>query len=247
MSSKAYNSTVAARTRAAAQILETPDLLAKFIEAGGLERDLTGIRDSGLEAEAAYIGRSAAKAEGKGATASVWRTFAEVQKEYKSIMRVVSTITAEAVRNEEPPELIAKLKGILANETEVSVSVVEEKDEAGNIEVKRKVKKSDAQEAIRMEISKDSDSLLSFSDILPRLDERRVTGERLSTLKSRADALAGMLADRAATKGDGKTLTQTTYDAVSLQRDIWSGVYRILASVGQRDERMRSLLKDARR
>ena len=144
MSSEAYNSTIAARTRAAAQILETPDLLAKFIEAGG----------------------------------------------------------AEAVRNGEPPELIAKLKGILANETEVSVSVVEEKDEAGNIEVKRKVKKSDAQEAIRMEIAKDSDALLSFSDILPRLDERRVTAERLSTLKSRADSLAGMLADRATAKND---------------------------------------------
>jgi hypothetical protein len=35
MSEKGYNSTVAARTRAAGQILETPDLLSKFVELGG--------------------------------------------------------------------------------------------------------------------------------------------------------------------------------------------------------------------
>lgn len=94
MSAKAYNSVVAARTRAAVQIMDTPDLFSKFTEMGGLGRDLTGIRDAGLEAEAAYMGRSALKSEGKGATANIWLSFAEAQKEYKSIMNVVSSVTA---------------------------------------------------------------------------------------------------------------------------------------------------------
>ena len=247
MSAKAYNSTVAARTRAAAQILESPELLNGFLEMGGLDRDLIGIRDAGLEAEAAYIGRSAVKFEGKGATKNVWMSFAEVQKEYKSLMNVVNIVTTEAIRNNEPPEIVTRLKGILANETQVTVSVIEKTDKDGNSETKRKVKKSDAQEAIRTEISKDTAQLLSFTEIHPKLSERRVSVERISALKQKTDDLAGLLAERASAKGEGKSSTQVTYDAVSRQREIWAGAYRILSALGHKDERVRSMLKEAKR
>ncbi|MBN2527633.1 MAG: hypothetical protein JXR76_14665 [Deltaproteobacteria bacterium] len=247
MSAKAYNSTVAARTRAAMQILESPELLEGFVEMGGLDRDLVGIRDAGLEAEAAYIGRSAAKSEGKGATANVWMSFAEVQKEYKSLMNVVNIVTSEAIRNSEPPEIVTRLKGILANETQVTVSVVEEKKKDGISETKRKVKKSDAQEAIRTEIAKDAAQLLTFTEIHPKLAERRVSLDRIRALKQKTDELAGLLAERASAKGEGKSSTKVTHDAVSRQREMWAGAYRILAALGRRDERVRSMLKDAKR
>jgi hypothetical protein len=247
MSEKSYNSTVAARTRAAGQILETLDLLSKFQELGGLERDLIGIRNAGLESEAAHISRSVVKSEGKGATANVWLEFAAAQKEYKSVMDVLSAVTFEAIRNGESPDLIARLEGILADETAVTVSVVDEKDKEGTPKKKKKVSKSAAQEAIRAEIAKDAGALVSFTEIHPKLAERRVSLDRLNALKQKADGLSGLLADRSSVKGEGKSSTQSTHDAVALQRSIWGGTYRILSALGRKDERVRALLKDARR
>jgi hypothetical protein len=219
--------------------------LSKFLELGGLERDLTGIRDAGLESEASHISRSVVKSAGKGATANVWLEFAAVQKEYRSVMDVVNTVTFEAIRNGESPDMVAKLEGILADETAVTVSVVEDKDKDGTPKKKKKVSKSEAQEAIRAEITKDAGALVSFTEVHPKLTERRVTLERLNALKQRADALSGLLADRESVKGEGKASTKTTYDSVEKQRHIWRGTYRILAALGRKDERVRALLKNA--
>jgi hypothetical protein len=206
---------------------------------------LIGIRDAGLESEAFHINRSVVKSEGKGATANVGLEFAAVQKEYKSVMDVVSAVTFEAIRNNESPDLIAKLEGILSDETAVTVSVVEEKDKDGKTEKKKKVSKSEALEAIRAEIAKDASALVSFTEIHPKLIERRVTVERLNALKQRADGLSGLLADHESVKSEGKASTKTTYDAVEKQRVIWRGTYRILAALGRKDQRVRALLKDA--
>ena len=68
MPAKAFNAKVAARTRAAAQILGTPDLLTKYEKVGGLRRDLEAIAKAGMDAEAANLGQSRAKASGRAAT-----------------------------------------------------------------------------------------------------------------------------------------------------------------------------------
>ncbi len=245
MSEKAYNATVAARARAAGQILETPDLLSKFEEQGGLSRDLIGIRDSGLSAEAAHLGQSMTKSAGSGAVDKVWLEFAALQKEYKSVMGVVHAVHGEAARDGASTDFLAKLAGILADETQVTVSVVEEKDAEGNSEKKKKVKKSEAQEAIRAEIAKDAGALIGFTDAHERLTERRVTVDRLGALKQSADGLAGLLAERESAKGEGKSSTKNAHEAVALQSRIWQGTYRIFAALGRKDERVRALLKDA--
>jgi hypothetical protein len=63
MSVKAFNSKVAARTRAAVQIMEkTPDLLSKYEKTGGLRRDLEAVAKAGTEAEAVEKQENAWKA-----------------------------------------------------------------------------------------------------------------------------------------------------------------------------------------
>ena len=71
-----FNSVVAARTRAANQILSTPDLVAKYVALGGLSRDLETIRKAGLEAEAANLGQSQSHSAGKSATVDILASFA---------------------------------------------------------------------------------------------------------------------------------------------------------------------------
>jgi hypothetical protein len=78
MSAKAFNSKVAARTRVAVQITETPDLLTKYEKVGGLRRDLEAIAKTGAEAEAANLGQSQARASGRAAT-EIHRPLAERQ------------------------------------------------------------------------------------------------------------------------------------------------------------------------
>ncbi len=153
-----FNSTVAARTRAAIQILETPDLLTKYDELGGLQRDLVAIRDAGLEAEAANLSQSQAKSTGKGATIDVLAGFASLQKEYSSVMAVLQAVRAELYRTGAPADLVAKMDGIIRNEAQVTVKIWEEEGEK-----KRKVSKSQSQEALRAEVSKDAGSLLDLT------------------------------------------------------------------------------------
>src|SRR5262249_27876827 len=72
---------IAARTRAAQQILDTSDLLSLYESVGGLVADLHAIRDAGLAAEAQALAQSSAKSAGEAATLEVLTAFAALQKE----------------------------------------------------------------------------------------------------------------------------------------------------------------------
>jgi hypothetical protein len=241
MAKTGFNSVVAARTRAADQILGTADLVDKFEQLGGLQRDLLLIRDAGREAEAANLGQSQAKSGGKVATVDVLSRFADLQREYSAVMAVVNAVCAELVRTGADPDLIVRVKDILRNEAPLTVKTVEIEGEK-----KRKTTRSKAQEALRAEIAKDAGAILELSPIHPRLAERKVPVERLAALRDAAEELAGLLGSRTAAQGAAKTATQDERDAVARQRDAWGAAYRLLASLAGRDERVRSLLAQAK-
>jgi hypothetical protein len=88
MSDRGFNPVVAARTRTAVEIRDNPKLLHKLIEVGGLPRDLDGIIQTGIAAEAADLAQSRIKSSGKVATLGVSSRFAALQKEYSSVMGV---------------------------------------------------------------------------------------------------------------------------------------------------------------
>jgi hypothetical protein len=247
MAKTGFNSIVAARTRAARQILETPDLLAKFIALGGLSRDLETIIRFGEGAEAASLGQSQSVSLGKSATVSILSAFAALQREYSSVMAVVSAVKTEKELMGGESELVAKLEQILVNEAELSVKItVEKTDEEGEGKKKRTVRRSAGQEALRAEIAKDAAALIALDEAEAALSERMVTKERLTALRNAADSLAGLLAKRSTVKGAAKTATKSEYDSSALQRKVWGGTYRILNALGQKDERVRSLLKEAK-
>lgn len=241
MTKLAYNSTVAARTRTAEQILGCADLVAGYEELGGLRLDLEEIRDAGLAAEAANLGQSQARSVGKGATLDVLARFASAQKEYSAVMAVLQAARADLVRQGAPEALIAKVDDIIRNEAQVTVRTVEV--EGGT---KRKVAKSLSQEALRAEMAKDAGALLDLAELHPVLAARKVTAGRLAALRAAAEELSGLLGARAVAKGEARAATQVEQDAVARQRRAWGSSYRLLHALGARDERVRSLLAQAR-
>ena len=98
---------------------------------------------------------------------------------------------------------------------------------------------------MRAEIAKDAGALLGFTEIHPQLAARRVDQPRLDALAKAAADLAGALAVKTASKGARKTATQAEQDAVKEQGAQWAASYRLFAALGQQDERVRSLLKEA--
>ena len=168
MSERGFNSVVAARTRAAREILESPDLLDKYREVGGLPRDLEGIVQAGEMAEAANLGQSQTKSKGKVATARVLAQFLALKNEYSVVMGVVSRVRAELAESGDSPELVTRLDSIIVNEAQVSVTVTA--DETGA--KKRKVSRSVSQEALRAEIAKDAAALL---ELVRRFDPEQWT------------------------------------------------------------------------
>jgi hypothetical protein len=243
MAGRGFNSLVAARTRAATQIVEIADLLDKYQALGGLARDLEAIRQAGLEAEAANLEQSQSKAAGKGAGVEVMTHFAELQKEYAAVMAIVTAVRADLARNNASADLITRLDGIIANEAQLSVKVYV--DDGG--EKKRRARKSVSQEALRAEIAKDAAALLELSELETALGERRVDRSRLDALRQSAENLSGLLATRAAKKGAAKAATKAEREAAARQSELWSASYRLLRALANQDERVRSLLSEAAR
>jgi len=241
MTRYAFDATVAARTRAAKQILESSELLAKYVALGGLPRDLEAVRDKGVLAEAANLGQSESKSEGKVATVDVLASFASLQKEYSAVMAVVQAVRGELVRGGGADELVTRLDDILANEAPLTVKTTI----ADGGEKARKATRAMSQEALRAEIAKDAGAILALPAVHGALAERRVGTDRLSSLMAAAEELSGKLAARASAKGAGKTATQIEREAISVQRAVWGGSYRILAMLGAEDTRVRSLLGEA--
>jgi hypothetical protein len=242
MSGHAFDTTVAARTTASTQILDTQELLQGFVTLGGLARDLTGIKSTGELAAAAHLGRSLAGAAGKGATVEVLVRFSEVQTEYTGVMAVLQAVHAELTRNGSAASLLAKIQGILDNEVQTTATTFEVEGKK-----KRKVSKSGARKAILTEIEKDAAAMKALTEIHPALAERLVTPARLEALRAGAEEVSGLMGRRATAKGAGVSATKVEHDAVAKQREYWSGAYRILAALARRDERVRMLLAEAKR
>jgi hypothetical protein len=238
-----FDSTIAARTRAAVQILSTPDLLSSYEAKGGTREDLESIRDHGQTAEALNQAQSAAQAEGGAATVRVLTTFVALQKEYAAIMAVVQAARHDLAKASAPGVILSAVDRILLNEAEVMVKTVV--DEEGK--EKKKAVKRTSQEALRAEIAKGGRALQHLSSAHPALEKRKVDAPRLARLVTVAESLSGKLAERAAAKGAQKIATTAMHDAVSEQKQVWSACYRLLAAVGSEDARVAQLLTEAAR
>lgn len=236
-----FDSTVAARTRAAAQLLAIPELFASYEARGGLPEDLESVRDHGQMAEALSQAQSAAQARGGAATLAVLGPFVTLQKEYSAIMAVMRAVRHDLDKAKAPVEIVSAVDRILVNEAEVSIKTVLDRD--GN--AKKKAVKSVSQEALRAEITRDARAMLDLPAIHPALEKRKVDAPRLAKLLAVAESLSGKLAGRAAAKGAQKTATTALHDAVRAQKQVWSACYRMLASVGQEDARIAQLLSEA--
>lgn len=238
-----FDSTVAARTRAATQVLATPSLLDLYESKGGLKSDLERIRDRGQEAEALSQAQSGAQAAGGAATLNVLAAFTALQKEYNAVMSVLLAARYDLGEAKAASEVLSAVDRILVNEAEVAIKTLPEGDGAA----KKKAVRRASQEALRAEIARDARALLDLTAIHSVLKKRKVEKPRLTKLAAGAEALSGKLADRAAAKGQQKQATSALHDAVSAQKHVWGACYRLLAAVGQEDARVAQLLTDAAR
>ena len=241
MANYAFNETVAARRRTAEFILATPDVLAEFVERGGLPRDLEAISAMGKAAEDANLGQSAASAVGVASTLDLMGAFSRLQREYKSVMAVVRAVRDDLEESGAGTEVVERVNQILSDETAVHVKTVRGEGDA----TVRKTLKKLSQEAVRAEIRKDAAALLDHPSILAALAARRVDAARLEKLRDDADALSGRLSSRVADKAQRKLATSLENEAVKAQRKKWGSVYRIIGAM--HDERVRGLLQASAR
>ncbi len=239
---KGFDSIVAARTGAALQISNTPDLLAGWVGLGGLAVDLEAIAAAGRDAEAFNHAQGSARTDGKAATAEVIRTFNSLQKEYSLAMAVVRAVRGDFARANADDALLTRLDDIIANTASVTVDIHEQPDGKKS----RTTSKALSQEAIRAEIQRDAEALLGFAGVQQALAARKLDATRLQALRDDAKALSGKLGDRSAKKGAAKDATEREREAAATQRDLWGGVYGILSALGRKDARVAVLLKEAR-
>lgn len=244
-----FDSTVAARTRAADRILATADMLTAYEAKGGLAEDLQKISDAGHQAEVLSQAQSAAQAAGGGVTLTVLTAFAALQKEYSAVMAVVQAVRHDLEIAQAPADVIKAVDKILVNEAEVLIKTVTDKDgkpvTGKDGKPKKVAVKRVSQEALRAEIAKDARSLKELGAIQPALAKRKVDGPRLDKLLADAEALAGKLAERAVAKGGGKQTTSAVHDAVSAQKKVWAACYRLLAALGRENPGVAQLLSEA--
>jgi hypothetical protein len=238
---KGFNSTVAARTRAAEQLLGKADLLAAFVELGGTAADLEPIRDAGREAEAFNQAQGAMQSNGKLATLSVLQSFADVQRDYVLLLAVLRAIRGRLLEADPKDADARRLEDIIANRA--AVTVLEGKDDGAP----KKASRSKAQENVRAEIERDLVDLLGFQAVSSNLTARGWTASRLNKLLADARSFSGKLGDRAATKGASKEATKAEQLAVSRQSQAWAAAYPLLSTLGRMDARVRALLTEARR
>jgi hypothetical protein len=240
----AFNDTVAARTRTAAQILASTELRAIFEAHGGLVEDLEQVRDAGLRAEALNQAQTEAQAQGKAGTLTVLERFGALQREYKAVMAIVQATRHDLARAGAAGEVLTAVDQILVDETQVTLRLVPSADETA---ATRKARAARSQEAVRAEIQKDAGNLVRLTAIHPALQRRRVDLARLEKLESDAAALAKHLADRTERKGAARFSTAAERAAVADQAAQWSAIRRILVAVAHADTRIESLLRETKR
>lgn len=238
---QAFTKMVAARTRAANHILNSPELMTRFTKAGGLAEDLEAIRDAGLEAEALNHAQGSMQSSGKVATVAVGIAFGTLQREYVLLLAALRAIEGRLLQANASDPNAEKLADIIANRAAVTVSEGTEEGAA------KKASKSRAQENLRAEIERDAADVIAFTAIASALTQRGWTANRLSALEQAAKALAGKLGDRAASKGAAKDATLREQEAVARQTAGWESAYSLLRIVAQQDARVQLLLTEARR
>ncbi len=236
-----FTQQVAARTRAASEILDNPELLAVYVGAGGLPSDLEPIRDHGLAAEAYNAAQSQAGGVSAAAALDVLLAFADLQREYGKVMAVVQAVRGDIARAKTDNDTVKALDKILVNEASVVVRSAPTKE--GKTE--RKASPSRSQEALRAEIAKDAVALQQLRPAHAPLSARKVSAERLRKLRTDAEALSGKLSARTVKKGARKAVTRLEQDAAGAQSECWSSCYRVLALAGAADSRIEALLKEA--
>jgi len=244
----AFNSVVAARTRAADQILRLAELLAVYEACGGLREDLVAIRDAGQRAELLDGAQSAAQAAGGAATSDVLTAFAALQADYKAVMAVAKAVQGDLARADADAATQSAIAKILVNEAEVSLrSVSDGVDADGKARSKKVSRPKVSQEALRAEIARDAAALAALKPAASALTKRKVTAKRLARLQADAAALAGKLADRAVSKAGSRTATAAEGEAVASQRALWGACYRLLAAAGRDDHRIETLIREGAR
>jgi hypothetical protein len=239
----AFGPVVVARTQAAKYVLGSSTLLKKYRENFGRVSDLEEIAAAGERAEAFNSAQGQALSAGKGATGDVQVAFTNLQRAYNGVMSGLAAVVGDLKRAQGPvPAVLAEAERIYKNEAPLHLKIAEE--DGGK---KRKASRSRAQESVRAEIWKDADALLGFTAGRAALEGRGITTEMLQELKDDAASLSGRLASRAATKAGAKELTQAEREAVSAQKDLWGGCYRILALTAADDPALKAVLKAAQR
>lgn len=246
--SKTFDSRVAARTRAAEQVLRSKELLSLYEGVGGLKSDLEEIRDLGQQAEALSQVRSGRKAAAGAATLAVLSQFAGLQREYVAVMAVVVAVRRDLARAGATEKTLQTIDRILVNEAQVTLSpapVPTAEEPTPGRGKGRKQHPSRSQEALRAEIGRDAAGLLALKEAQPALAKRGVSVKRLQALAEAAAALSASLAGRAESRGQGHAATTSLSDAVTQQRIAWAACYRMLTAVASQDERVRQLLTEA--
>lgn len=242
-SSVTFDAKVAARTRAASEILHNKELLAIYQRHGGLREDLDAIVSHGQKAEALRHARSSSKSSGESATLTVLTAFSALQKEYAAVMAVVQAVRLDLLQAKAPAELVQSVEHIIRNEAPVLYR--QEPPTEGAAAKKRKAVQSVSHEALRAEIHKDAVALLGLTAAHAALKRRGVTTARLGQLRDDAQALSSELGDRATKKGASRGVTESLRAAVADQKAVWSACYRLLATAAQQDTRIHQLLKEA--
>ena len=238
-----FDAKVAARTRAASEILHNKELLAIYQRHGGLREDLDAIVSHGQKAEALSHARSSSKSSGESATLTVLTAFSALQKEYAAVMAVVQAVRLDLLQAKAPAELVQAVEHIIRNEAPVLYR--QEPSTEGAAAKKRKAVQSVSHEALRAEIHKDAVALLGLTAVHAALKRRGVTTARLGQLRDDAQALSSELGDRATKKGASRGVTESLRAAVADQKAVWSACYRLLATAAQQDTRIHQLLKEA--
>ncbi|MEP7126721.1 MAG: hypothetical protein ABJE95_37675 [Byssovorax sp.] len=230
------DSTVAARTRAAAQILATPALLSTYEARGGIPEDLQSIRDQGLTAEALSQATF-----GGAATLAVLGPFVALQKEYAAILGVVQAVHHDLVRANAPAEVRSAVDEILANEAEMpSKTRIEKPGKA-----RKKASKSVNPAALLATIAGHARALLNVASIHNALDRRKVNRPRLEQVILVAESLSNKMTGHAGARGEETTATAALGSAIDEQTRVWSACSRILAAAGNDDVRVALLLSNA--
>lgn len=243
MAVETFNDRVAARTRAAAQIVAQPDLLAVFLSVAGTKEDLEAIRDHGLRAQILNQAKSSARGSKEAATLELLKEISEVHSEYLIIMNAVRAERGAQIEAQAPESVIKKIDDVIENRAQVSERVATLED-GTTLKLR---KPSEAQEAVRAEIVRDMQLLMTLTEIHPALANRQVTVERMQRLHDRAQAIAEKLATRAELAGTTTDRKKAEAEAVRMQSVRWSASYGTLQLAARRSAAIAKLLKEASR